>query len=87
MKKQNKDINQEKDIPQNKYNDFALGKKCFVCNEIFEKEKIEKSKNSNQFGLADIPVKMNNIPGFLHRSCRKRVNDQLINDSFDHHKI
>ena len=75
------------ELPFNRYEQNALGKQCFLCSQTFDKEKIEKSKSKNKFGIADIPVRTNGIPGFVHRSCRKKMNDQLLNTSFDHHAL
>jgi len=62
----------------------AIGKKCFICNEIFTLEAIEKSKKRSKLNIPNSPVRMENIPGWVHRRCRGELTVNLIENSFNH---
>jgi len=64
----------------NKYPMIAIGTSCFICGKIFDVNVIDDSAKRSKIGLKDIPVRMTNIPGFVHRRCRGETTSHIISN-------
>jgi uncharacterized protein YlaI len=66
------------ELEQNKYEPIAIGRSCFICDRIFNVKEIDKSAEKSKVGLKNIPVRMDPLPGFVHRRCRGQTTMDLI---------
>ena len=65
----------------------ALGLSCFLCSKIFSEEEIEKSKKKSKAGLPNKPVRMNQIPGWIHIRCRGKTTVGIIQGASNHENL
>jgi len=80
MAKKKKKESKQVEHPINRYDFKALGTRCFICTKVFNAQEIEDSAKLSKVGLKNIPVRMANIPGFVHRRCRGQTTTDIISN-------